>query len=98
MLQGILLAGLVLIATVSGKTMLTMLAGVPLIGLLAAWYMGYVEPLIVDGAIANLIYAAMSLQVVLITMLPVFFVYSLARNAIAVFRAGHSTEHQGKLP
>lgn len=68
------------------------LAVLPVIGPVAAWYMGYIGQ-IVDGSAANLIYGAMALQVLLMALSPILYGPALVRKAVAWFRACHVAAH-----
>ena len=88
MFHAIFLAGLVLIGAVGGKAFLTALASQPVIGSVAAWYIGYVGPLS-DGVTANLVYGAMSLQILYMVLTPILYGPALARKAVMWFRTRH---------
>lgn len=84
--------GLVVIAAVGGKSCLLLLAGQPVIGPVAAWYVGYVGP-VGDGMTSNLIYGAMALQLVFMALAPVLYGPTIVRKAMAWFRARRVAAH-----
>ena len=86
MFNAFFLAGLIVSAAVGGKACLLLLASQPVIGPVAAWYMGYVGP-VGDGMASNLIYGAMALQLLLVALAPVLYGPPLVRKAVAWFRA-----------
>lgn len=84
MFSALFFAGLILIAAVGGKAILVMLASQPVIGPVTVWYMQNLGP-IGDGLAANLIYGAMSLQLLLMALAPLLYGPLLVRKAVAWF-------------
>lgn len=68
MFEALVIVCLVVVSAVGGKEILTLLAEAPAIGAFASWYAGLVQPHLVDGVIANLIYGAMAVQVLVILL------------------------------
>lgn len=92
MFAALFVAGLIVIATASGKAFLTLLASLPVGGAVAAWYMGYVGDLGV-GPVANLVYGAMALQLLLMALTPVLYGPALIRKAAAWLRSHRMVAH-----
>ena len=92
MFDALMLVGLIVIAAVGGKTSLILLASQPLIGPVAAWYMGYVGQ-IGDGIVANLIYGAMDLQLLLMAFAPLLYGPPLVHKVVAWYRARRVDAH-----
>ena len=82
MFGALFLAGLIVIAVIGGKTALLFLVSLPLIGPVAAWYMGYIGQ-IGDGVVANLIYGSMALQLVIMAFAPLLYGPLLVHKAVA---------------
>lgn len=75
----------VLIVTIGGKTMLLMLSSLPIIGPIAAWYMGYVGQ-IGHGLVANMIYGGMAVQLVLMALAVLLYGPRLAWKGVLYLR------------
>lgn len=92
MFGALFLAGLMVIAVIGGKAALLFLASQPLIGPVAAWYMGYVGQ-IGDGIVANLIYGEMVIQLLLMAFAPLLYGPLLVHKAVAWHRARRVGAH-----
>ena len=95
MFTALFFAGLIWTVVFGGKTIMIMLAGMSLIGPIVTWYMGYVgQFLAFDGLVANLIYGAMSLQLIAIILSPLLYGPNLVRTAFSWFKSGFERAKQ----
>lgn len=85
MLLAILILTALVVASIGGKALMGILVGMPVIGLIATWYMQTVGEL-AAGALANLIYAGMAVQIVMMAAAPLVYGPSAIRRAIAFVR------------
>lgn len=92
MFKALFIVGLMLVAAVDGKACLLLLTAQPMIGPVAAWYMGYIGP-IGDGTAGNLIYGAMALQIVLMALAPFLYGPAFVRKAMDWLRARRVVGH-----
>lgn len=87
-------AGLFIIAVVCGKTALSLLTTMPLIGWLADFYFHFL-PDIGSGTVANLVYGLISLQVLILALAPIFYGPQALRIAKALLRRYQHAEQPG---
>jgi hypothetical protein len=69
----------------SGKWLLTVLADLPVVGVLFAWCMNLVDPMLRplgDGLLANLAYGVVVLQLILLALASVFWSPLLLRKGL----------------
>lgn len=83
MFEALVIGCLVVVSVVGGKEILAFLAEAPVIGAFASWYAGLVQPHVVDGVIANLIYGAMAAQVLIILLAVVIYGSRIIKQALA---------------
>lgn len=82
MFTAFLLGSLIWILALGGKAFLLLLAQQPLIGPVAAWYMGLVGEL-GSGVSSNLVYGAMCVQLLVLSLAPVLYGPALLQKVFA---------------
>lgn len=85
MFVGILFVCLIIVGAVSGKALLLALSAAPIVGVLAGWYFHFV-PDLGSGTMANMVYGAMALQVVLFALFPALYGPKAVRGFFACVR------------
>ena len=89
-LLAILIFTALVAAAIGGKALLGIFVGLPVIGMFATWYMQTVGEL-ASGALANLIYAGMVVQIVLMAAAPLVYGPSAILRTIAIARQRHTS-------